>query len=125
VKRLAPILALLWWAQGPLCLLGADASHAHAPSERAAAHADHHADHGAPAAPLDPGTDEPSCAEHCASLAQAVPAGAVFAPPSPAALSFATPEAAILPSLARARRTVHALDLPPPEPPFRTTILRI
>jgi len=73
VKRLALLFAIFWWAQGPLCLLPLVHAQGSASSDAAAQH--HHA--AAPATPEsghqhDPGADDSSCAEHCASLARAL-----------------------------------------------------
>ena len=129
MKRLAPLFALLWWGQIPLCLLAAEASHAHGSAEAVATGEHQHAGHGAatPTAPEEedlPG--DPSCAEHCASLAQAVPVPAASsAVPLAASLALPLAAAAIAPAPPCLWRPAGALAPPPPEPPHRTSVLRL
>jgi len=130
MKRLAPLFALLWWGQIPLCLLAAEASHAHGSAEAAATGEQHnHAGHGA-AAPSAPegegGPGDPSCAEHCASLAQAVPVSAAMsAIPLAASLVLPFAAAAMAPAPPCFWHPAGALGPPPPEPPHRTSVLRL
>jgi hypothetical protein len=130
MKRLAPLLALLWWVQTPLCLLEAEASHAHATPEAAAVgEQHHHAGHG-PATPSAPDGEgvpsDGSCAEHCASLAQAVPVQATSSAGSPVT-SFALPlEAAVMALVPPGLwRPVVALRQHPPEQPPHSSVLRL
>ena len=68
MTRWALLVAIAWWAQGALCLLPVASAHAH---DSAQAH--HHA---ATPEPTSTGghhsQDDPSCAEHCASLSRAL-----------------------------------------------------
>jgi hypothetical protein len=129
MKRLAPLVALLWWGQIPLCLLAAEASHAHGSAQAVATGEHQHTGHGAaPAtAPEDEGGPaDPSCAEHCASLAQAVPVPATSsAAPLAASLVLPFAAAAIAPVPPCLWRPSGALSPPPPEPPHRTSVLRL
>ena len=127
MKRVAQFLALLWWAQTPLCLLAADA-HAHASVEAAAAGESHHG-HGAPA-PFGPAGEgpprDPSCAEHCASLLQALPVQAATSAASPAAwVALALEAAAMAPAPPQLSRAVEAARQPPPDPSRHSSVLRL
>jgi hypothetical protein len=70
VRRWALLVAIAWWAQGALCLLPVASAHAH---DSAQAH-----QHAATPEPTSTGghhsQDDPSCAEHCASLSRALTA---------------------------------------------------
>jgi len=129
MKRLAPLFALLWWGQIPLCLLAVQASHAHGSAEAAAAGEHHHAGHDAtaPSAPEGEGVpSDRSCAEHCASLAQAVAVPAASsAVPLAASFALLLAAAPMAPEPPCLRRPAGALGPPPPEPPHRTSVLRL
>lgn len=129
MKRVALLLALLWWGQTPLCLLAEGELHAHGAGEAAAAGPHHQAGHGAPAPSAPEGAGlpgHPSCAEHCASLAQALPmpATSAAAPPAGAlALPVQTPVLAVAPAVLS--RLVWVLREPPPEPSRHSSVLRL
>ena len=128
MKSLALSVALLWWTQTPLCLF-ADASHSHGAAPAVSAREHHHPGHraGSPAGPADGSVPhDPACAEHCASLAQAVPvpdasstappAGVLVLPISP--LAMAPASTAPWPSLGVLRK-------PPPDPLRHGSVLRL
>ena len=89
MRRLALLFAIAWWAQGALCVLPLGGSHAHAVvSESAVSDHDHHASAPSP----DPASghhseDDPSCADHCASLSRALVSSAPQ--PEPGGSSYA------------------------------------
>ncbi len=86
MKHLALTFALLWWAQGAVCLIpGLAHSHGEAAVVSGAEHVDHamHAHHGVSvpeqeSAPTQDGDD--GCEQHCASLAQAISPTATITP---------------------------------------------
>ena len=83
MRRWALLVAIAWWAQGAFCLLPIGSAHAH---DSAQAH--HHA---ATPEPTSTGghhsQDDPSCAEHCASLSRALASQAPQ--PAPCGSGFA------------------------------------
>jgi hypothetical protein len=126
VKRLALFFAIAWWTQGALCVLPLGFSHAHA-SEPAASRHDHHASAPAPEpARGHHSQEDPSCAEHCASLSRALASQAPQ--PEPRGSEFALlpldlVPAAVLPLLAPGSAV--ARGQPPPGLARANPILRI
>lgn len=129
MKSFALLLTILWWAQGPLCLLACAPSHAHSPA--AASHDTTHAHHGSghePAGgqPADPGGDH-RCGEHCASLAQA-PSTAGRQPRPAAGPQLATAPAAA-PAMSQLLAVASGWNVAPPwRPPdllIRLCVLRV
>jgi len=129
MKRVALLLAFLWWGQTPLCLLADGELHAHGSGGAAAASSHQHAGHGAPtpSATEDGGLpDDPSCAEHCASLAQALPVTATSSAAPPAG-GFAMPvqAPAMVPAAPGLWRLAAVLREPAPEPSRPSSVLRL
>jgi hypothetical protein len=128
MKRVALLFVLLWWGQTPLCLLAEGELHAHG-SVGAAASSHHHAGDRAPAssAPEDAGLPgDGSCAEHCASLAQALPPPPTSSAAPPAgvlALPVQPPVMAVAPAVLW--RLAGVLREPPPEPSRHSSVLRL
>jgi hypothetical protein len=127
VKRFALLLTFLWWAQFPVCVLADGGGHAHGEAAQEATVAEHHhtgQDSPPPSAPEREGGPS-SCAEHCASLARAMPGQAATPAPGVATLMI------LLPGTSFSLPAPHALELRsaperlPPDRPLRTTILRL
>lgn len=127
MKRLALLFAIAWWTQGALCVLPFGPAHTHEiAGETAASGADHHAAAPEPAAGGHHSKDDPSCAEHCASLSRALGSHAPQAEPSGTLFVMLLPASApapVLPPLAGAAAVARGqppIDLARANPILRT-----
>jgi hypothetical protein len=136
VKLFALLLAILWWAQEPLCHWPSAESHQHT-GARAGGHAqgghDHHAGSDAAHGHDDLGSGPPAppedfgCAEHCASLARAVPAHSPQSqPPAGPALFTLQDARPVLHACPRLRaHSGGAREAPPADLLLLASVLRI
>lgn len=127
VKRLALLLSFLWGVQFAVCVLADGDGHAHGGAAEAATVVEHHhAGHeeAPPIAPAREGAPSP-CAEHCASLARAMPGHAPVAAPGAASLMTLSPSVVLVVRAPDALLLRSASERLPPDRPLRTTILRL